>query len=105
MEGESHRLSWLQTQRKPRVQAETGWWQISERDKVNLKIWGQEAPNDLLKCQVPAIGNQRAIELGEKVLDSGDSGQVAKPALGWGVGAAHCLGALALCDLSLEPIK
>lgn len=63
MEGESHRLSWLQTQRKLRVQAETGWWQISERDKVNLKIWGQEAPNDLLEWRVPAIGNQGAIEL------------------------------------------
>lgn len=66
---------------------------------VTLKIWGQEAPNDLLQWQVPAIGSQGAPELGEQVLVrsscSKESGQVAKSVLGLGVEAAYCLGTLA----------
>lgn len=59
---------------------------------MTLKIWGQEAPNDLLQWQVPAIGSQGATELGEQVLVrsscSKESGQVAKSVLGLGVGGS-----------------
>lgn len=66
---------------------------------MNLKIWGQETPNDLLQWQVTAIGSQGATELGEQALLrsswSQESGQVAKSVLGLGVEAANCLGTLA----------